>query len=173
MNNKILLLKEPLNYSYICSIILFCFTLCSTLFLSYANKNIVSEVDGYNKKIEERDESLKNLENNEELQVYALLEANKKSLDLLKKRSQIVSYVQHLKWIARAYDLEISWFQMDWWVIRTQVEAKSDDLWVSYKKIVHFMKAYKENKKALFDIEPIKTFRWYDNLRFHIDFRIK
>lgn len=134
--------------------------------LDYTN----SQLD---QKISEREADIKVLESDPKIQVYSLIEANKYTIVSLEKMSLITKYINHIKSISKKYDVSFEWFTIKNWEINTISLVNSTDKWLAYAKTKDFIKNYRLDDKALFNLEFISSIEWGDSMKIPLIFKLK
>jgi hypothetical protein len=87
--------------------------------------------------------------------------------------NKIPTYINHLGDIQTKYDIKFTWFILsDLW-LDTIVEVKSDDKAIAYQKARDFIKNYRKDPDALFNLDFINQISWMDNIKFKVHFKIK
>ncbi len=124
-------------------------------------------------KIFEREVDIKVLESDPKIQVYSLIEANKSTIIGLEKRSMITKYVNHIKSISKKYDVAFEWFTISNWIINTVSLISSTDKWLAYAKTRDFIKNYRLDDKALFNLEFISSIEGGDSMKIPLIFKLK
>ncbi len=163
---------------YITSVSFLVFILVITFWLNFYNNSIKD----FNSEKENSITWLKNIiegyKNNEELNVYSLIQTSKNYLDKLHYNSKITDFLTHMNYIKEKYDLDFRWFVFNWEVISTSVMIESDEYSdtnykLAYQKVVDFISKYREDHDALFELEFVDRIVWYDEMKFDVDFKIK
>jgi len=125
-------------------------------------------------KIEERKSDIRELSKDDKLQVFALIESNKFSIDELTKRTDVTKYIMHLKAVAQKYDLVFEWFKLSQWTLKSSVIIESSEEWgIAYTKTIDFIKNYRSEKNWLFELNFINSIEWMDSMKFNVNFDIK
>jgi len=155
------------------SIIFLIIVIILTLSLFWYNIYLEKKSEELTTKVKELENSIKEVESDDSFKVFSLIDANKKVLKELEKRTKITNYIQHLYFLKQEYDLNFKWFSAWNWEIQTSISLLSDDNWVAYKKLVNFISEYRKDKNALFELKFINRVLWYDNMKVNIDFKIK
>lgn len=146
----------------------------STLGLFLYNTHLNNETSKILIEKNEITSSIKELSKNEELQIFALLEDNGSSIDILTKRSDVTKYIQHLKAIWQKYDVKFSGFNIASGVIKTNALIESSvEKWIAYTKTKNFIKNYRNEPNGLFDLDFINSIEWMDSMKFAVSFDIK
>jgi len=134
----------------------------------------------YDKKVDKLQWEISTYENsinvkkeNKEIQVYSLLQENKKIIDSLDKKSKIKVLVSHVRNIESTYWIKFSWFNYNNWLLTFWVVAPfSSDSYAS-DRVSYFIKSYREDKNALFNLDFINSFTWFDSMNFSISLKLK
>jgi hypothetical protein len=98
---------------------------------------------------------------------------NKWVINSFEKNNKVTKYINHMNVIAWKYNLEFVWFKLSGWVISSDVKVISDNKSIAYQKVRDFIKKYRIDSKALFDLEFINWIEWMDNMKFKVNFKIK
>ncbi len=163
------------------SIALFVLVLVSSIWLYIYNLYLQDEIWAINKDIIVYKTNIKELKKDEKLQVYTLIEENKKILNEMEKRSKITNYINAVEKISVKMWLEFGDFNYSDGKITTDVVAKTKSLAVSgedviknlaYVKVRDFIKKYRKDQTALFDLGFINSFNWTDEISDTIEFSV-
>ncbi|MDD3793753.1 MAG: hypothetical protein PHI37_02990 [Candidatus Gracilibacteria bacterium] len=144
-----------------------------TVCLFLYNWGLERSVSGLNEKISQRIIDIENLKNDPKVQVYSLIENNKNTIDILEKRSRITDYVKHLNAISKKYDLLFEGFDLNQGKLNLQVIVNSSEKGIAYIKARDFIKNYRLEDNALFDLGFINSIEGSDFLKFNVEFSIK
>ncbi|MDD3144873.1 MAG: hypothetical protein PHV23_02060 [Candidatus Gracilibacteria bacterium] len=134
--------------------------------LDYTN----SQLD---QKISERESDIKILEADPKIQVYSLVEANKSTIVGLEKRSMITKYINHIKSISKKYDVNFEGFTISNGDINTVSLVSSTDKGLAYAKTRDFIKNYRLDDKALFNLEFVSSIEGGDSMKIPLIFKLK
>jgi len=118
-------------------------------YLEWKNNELKDECSAKQKLVAEKKQQKK-------LKIYSLYTMNKANIDKLEKYSKIKLYINHLESITNKYNIIFKWFSYFNWEIKTIAYSVSDAKSIDYQKTVKFLREYKKDSKALFNIEPIK-----------------
>ena len=149
-----------------------------TLGLYVYNIKLISSNTSLNESISIKEQSINSLKKNPNIIASSLYNTNKKSIDKLEDYSRISIYINHIIKLRSIYSIDFRWFKYSWGKLSTTVVSSSDSVWINYKKVVRFIKEYRENKDlvALFDLELVKNIvsknNWVDN-EFNINLTLK
>lgn len=147
-----------------------------TIVLFWYNKYLESKNNWISESITDIENKLSNLREDKEIQVYELLDIHRSKMNILEKNSNIVTYMDHLSDLSKRYKISFKWFSMTNWDLKTDIEARR--LWSiktdpAYIKVKDFIKLYREDKEALFDLDFINSFEWMDNIKFSVNLKVK
>jgi hypothetical protein len=117
--------------------------------------------------------SIKKLQENRSVQVYTLLEENKKLVESLEKKSKINNFIYNIRELQTAYTIIFKWFNYSNWIISTSVFVPFNINMTAANRVSYFIKSYREDKNSLFDLDFINTFNWNDNMTFNVNFKLK
>jgi len=136
-------------------------------YLEWKNNDLKEEYSTKQKLVAEKKQQKK-------LKIYSLYTMNKSAIDKLEKYSKIKLYINHLESISNKYHIIFKWFAYNNWEIKTLAYSVSDAKNIDYQKTVKFLREYKKDSKALFNIEPIKLVNTLESSqKFPIVFKIK
>lgn len=140
------------------------------LWLDYDSRNQLQA------KISENNDKIREINNKPEIQVYKLLETNKRAIDELAKRSEVSKYILHLKSLAGTrYWINFQWFTLANWAIATTavIESSLQEKKISYEKTRDFIRNYRTDTGALLDLQFVNVIEWMDTIKFDSNFKIK
>ena len=166
-------INKKTSSSYMTSLVFLIIVIVSTVGLNYYNNSLITEVESIKNSINTIDDNIAEVEKDKNLQIYSLLELNKWVIESYEKMNNITKYINHMNIISRVYDLEFTGFNLSNWVLSTNIEIMSDDNWIAYVKTKDFIKKYRNDAKALFDLSFINSVEWMDIMKFKVDFKIK
>lgn len=144
-----------------------------TLGLYFYNSSLEKGISKIQVEISDSKSQIAILESNPEMQVYWLIKANKKTLEAFEKNNKITQYISHLKEIGIKYKVNFEWFNFSDWVLKTNAIIESNNESIAYNLTKDFIKWYREDPKALFDLGFIKSFKWMDSIKFSVSMNIK
>jgi hypothetical protein len=137
------------------------------------NNSIQKDIEKLKNNISWIETSIKEVESDKKLQIYSLLELNSRVIKSYKSMNNITRYINHMNVIQAKYDLLCKWFTLNNWELFTNIEFVSDDKAIAYQKTRDFLKNYRTDSKALFDLQFVNTIEWMDNMKFKWYFKIK
>ena len=148
--------------------------LSATLWLFLFNTHLINWNENIRSNVADIKSDIKELSKDEKLQVFALLEDNQNSIDILTKRTNVTKYIQHLKAIGQKYDISFKGFNISSGNIKTQATVESsEEKWIAYVKLANFLKNYKDEPNGLFNLAFINSVAWMDSMKFSASFDIK
>ncbi len=125
-------------------------------------------------KLSKVEKNIKDLKKDRNLQVYYLLKENASVIEKLEKRSRVSDYINHLIKISSENSISFSWFNMSNGKILTKASSKDKtNNILAYMNVKNFIKRYRADEEALFDLEFINSFQWMDEIDFDVTFSIK
>ena len=155
------------------SIIFLVVVVLSTIIMSLYNNSIQNDIQEIKTNISWIESSIKEVENDKKLQIYSLLELNSNVIRSYKSMNNITMYINHMNVIQAKYDLSFKWFNLSNWELFTDIEIVSDDKAIAYQKTRDFLKNYRNDSKALFDLQFVNNIEWMDDMKFKWYFKIK
>jgi ABC-type Na+ efflux pump permease subunit len=135
-------------------------------YLGSKNQELTKEIATITAKV-------KALEMDKKLQILDLVRVNKTTLDTLAKRSQITSYIEHLKSISGQYDIIFEWFNFANGAISTKWILKDNEKWLAFVKLATFIDEYRKNKDVPFNLSFINAVNWQDQIEVTLTFKLK
>ena len=118
--------------------------------------------------ISDLEKSISEIQENKLVQSYNLISINKKSMDVLKRRSQIPQFIAHIDNISDEYDVEFKGFDYYNGSLTTSVKVDSSKEKLAYEWTVNFIKSYRNKDWTLFDLDFINNFLGQDKISFDI-----
>lgn len=100
------------------------------------------------------------------IETYQNYQRQKDIFDTLAYRSQIPTFVQHLKRNFLRQWLDAKWFSYRDGKISLPVEWRTDERWFWFEKVEKFLHEYPLRADRLLSIEPVTLFSWHDTIRF-------
>ena len=144
-----------------------------TIAMNFYNNSIKNDIENIKSEISVIESSIKDVEKDKKIQIYSLLELNANVIDAYKKNNKITRYINHMNVIQAKYDLVFKWFTFSNWELSTSVEIISDNKAIAYQKTRDFLRDYRRDKKALFDLDFVNQITWMDDMKFKVNFKIK
>lgn len=141
--------------------------------LSGFNYILESKISGLEEKIGQYDLSIKEKQKDKNIQVYNLLKENKKVIEDLGKKSQINKFIYHLRETQNTYGVSFKWFNYSNWVVTSTAFIPFNTDMTAANRVSYFIKNYREDKAALFDLDFINTFNWFDSMTFNVSLKLK
>jgi len=145
----------------------------STISMFFYNSLLEWDIEVIKTSISNYELSIKEVEKDKKIQIFSLLELNQWLLNSYKKMNKISTYINHMNVIQAKYDLKFEWFNLSNWKLVSAIEITSDDNWIAYQKTRDFIKNYRTDNKALFDLGFINQVEWMDDMKFKVSFEIK
>lgn len=136
---------------------------------SYLSKSIESVTN----EIAQIDWSISKIQENRSIQVYNLIQENKKVLATLEKKSKVKDFIYHIRSLEIPFGLTFKWFNYTNWNLSMQVLAPFDSNTLASNRVSMFIKAYREDKNAPFELWFVNTFNWFDSMTFSVNFKLK
>ena len=134
---------------------------------------MITESQDLQSKITQIDTNINELSKDKSLEIFALINANKKTIEIMESRSKVTTYIKHMKSIAGLYDIEFRGFEISGSQISTNAFVRSDDNGIAYKKLVKFIENYRNNENSLFELPFINRVLGYDDMKLAISFKVK
>ena len=172
MTENNVIAKKSLT-SYIASITFLGLALLITIVLHFYNNYLWSEIEDIKTDIVSIESNISEVEKDKSLQVYSLLELNKTTINSYEIMNKVTKYINHMNVIKAKYSLEFNWFNLSNWKIITIINIESDNKWIAYQKTRDFINKYRNDSKALFELDFINWVEWMDNMKFKANFNIK
>jgi len=155
------------------SIVFLIIVVLSTIIMAIYNNSIRNDIEKIKTNISWIESSIKEVENDKKLQIYSLLELNSNVIKSYKSMNNITMYINHMNVIQAKYDLSFKWFKLANWELLTNIEIVSDDKAIAYQKTRDFLKNYRKDSKALFELQFVNNIEWMDDMKFKWYFKIK
>lgn len=130
-----------------------------------------------NQKLETRisykNEEINKIKEDKNIQVYSLILDNKKTLDKLENNSDISKFIDGLIYIKNNYYLRLEWFNYSNWTVTTKATVDSERVWNAYVVVSSFIKKYRKDEKAIFDLSFIPKIVWNSDIFFNLKLEVK
>lgn len=161
-------------WNYKLSITFLVVIIIGTVALYLYNNFLWGQLEEIKKTISSYENSIKEIEQDKNLQIYSLLELNKKTIEKYKVMNDISGFINHMNSIGIKYGLKLYWFQLSSEKIETLIKSDSDAKTIAYKKIVDFISTYRADENAKFDLLFVDWVEWWmDEIKFKVNFKIK
>lgn len=153
------------------SVWIFVFVLILSVWLYIYNIYIEKDIENIQSEKESIAKKVSDLQNDEKIQLYSLLNENKAYLEKIHKFSRINDYIKELNTTASKFNISLTWFQYWNGKISTQWLAEDDiNLW--WEKTKNFIEYYRKEKKD-YTLWFINTFQWSNSIQFSVQLDIQ
>jgi hypothetical protein len=143
------------------------------IWLFLFNSYLESKVQNLDENVWKYNNSIKTLQENRSVQVYTLLEENKKLTESLEKKSKINSFIYNIRELQTTYWIIFKWFNYSNWIISMSAYVPFSINSTAANTVSYFIKNYREDTNSLFDLDFINTFNWNDSMTFNVNFKLK
>lgn len=123
--------------------------------------------------LEQVKESISVIEEDEKVQVYSVYAKNIPLFRKMAEASKIPVMINHLKRVFTIQGVTYKWFSYGEGKAQIELSLETNDSGYAYEKVIKFLKNYRENEEALFTIDQITSFTWYDRMNFTADLILK
>lgn len=147
--------------------------LLSTVLMAFYNSSIKKDIEKIKMDISLIDDSINEVKQDKKLQIFSLLESNDSVINSYKMMNKVTTYINHMNVIQAKYDLKFKWFSLNNWDIVSDIEIVSDDKAIAYQKTRDFLRWYRADSKALFNLDFVNQIEWMDDMKFEAYFKIK
>lgn len=165
--------KEKKQSSFYLAIGFLVVVVCVTLLLYLYVSKLEKEVSSLESNIAQIDNSITELKNNPDIRAYNIYEKNRGLLEKLTYESRVTSFVNHFKKNFIKYGVNGRWFSYSNGNVSVEMSAETNDNGYAYEKVRRFLEWYKTDEKALFEMAPISSFAWYDEIKFSGQYSLK
>lgn len=136
-------------------------------------QSVVSQRDDISTAINQIDTSISERLSNPNIQAYNVYEKNRGLLEKMSYESKITAFVNHLKKNFIKYSVSGEWFSYNNGLVSVAMSAETNDNGYAYEKVLKFIRWYETDEKAIFELEDISTFTWYDQIKFDGSYQLK
>ena len=156
--NKKVYKKKKLSSLYI-SIWFLIFAVVLSTGLYVYNMTLENNNKDLENDIQTKETSIRELKKDPKIVASSLYNSNLNTIKKIEDYSKITLYIDHMIKLRRIYNIDFKWFKYSGGDLTTQVIARSDSVWINYKKVVKFIREYRLNEdlSALFDLWLIKS----------------
>ena len=156
------------------SIIFFIFIIVITLAIFFYNKILTSDIGEITQSLETKKNSIEEIKEDSNIQVKELLDINANAIDNLEKKTKVLDFIYHVKYISAKYDILFSAFNYaNERVSLDAVIKTAEDGTPAYEKLRSFIADYRIDEDAKFQLDFISRFVGQKRISFHTDFIIK
>lgn len=142
--------------------------------LFFYNSQLQKQNIDLNSQIEQLSSSIKNIQQDSNIQAYSIYEKNQDFLEKLAEQSKIPSFVSHLRKHFAIHGLDSKGFSYSQWWISVELSAQTNESGYAYQKVVKFLRDYNALwEDALFTPRFVAVFDGYDKINFTGDFKLK
>lgn len=161
------------KWKNIYNIIFFVFVLLITISLVSYNYFLNKDIAAINNQIELRQTSITNINKDENINLYNLINVNRKILEKLEKRSQVITFIEHLNKVKNDYRMDLKGFSYSDWILSSSVTIINNTDAFAYNLAETFISSYRKNEKNIFELWFINSIKWNDNIKFNVEFKLK
>ena len=165
--------KKKKSSTFYVGVIFLFLTVLGTGMLYLFTQSLHSENDQILAETATIDTAISEERNDEAVQIYSIYQKHKLLLERLDQHSQIPLFASHIKKNFLKYGISGEWFDYADGVVQINITAKTDDRGYAYQKIVRLLDEYKQDEKALFDLWPVSSFTWHDQIKYSLGFNLK
>ncbi len=162
--------KQKKNFT---SIIFLIVVVVSTLLLHFYNSSIETSIEKIKMEISSYDSNIKEVEKDKKIQIFTLLELNDNVIRGYKLMNKIPKYINHLRYIETKYSVKFTGFSFNNLELSSRIEIISDDKAIAYQKTRDFLKNYRKDPEALFNLWFVNQIEWMDKMKFSVKFKVK
>lgn len=141
--------------------------------LYYYNMQLDSELWDLESDITQVETSIDSINQESDVQIYSIYSRHQDFLKRLEVNSKISSMVNHLKRTFTIHELQYDRFSYSNETVTIDLSLETNDSWYAYEKVTSFLRNYRENEQALFDVEQVSEISWYDRMSFTAVFTLK
>lgn len=175
-NNKKINYIESKKKGLIVPIVFLVICIVLSLSLFAYNKFLEAQIGEIQEKTAEFEATALNLQEQVEIKVYSIIDANKFTIEELEKRSEITKYLNHFKDLSEEYSINFQGFSISKWVINTTIVVNSStdvNEKLPYQKVTDFISSYRSDSEAILSLEFIDMIEWMDSIKFNATFKVK
>jgi len=166
--------KQKINIKKInFPIIFLVFVILSTIWLYWYNFYIESDNQKIETRISEKKTEINKIKEDKNIQVYALISDNKKTLNKLESYSQITRFMNSLTYIEDNYSLILEWFNYSNWIITTKASTNPEKVSNAYVATYSFIEKYRNEKDVDFKLPYISKVIWNSQMSFNLKLEVK
>ncbi|MDP2090083.1 MAG: hypothetical protein Q8K30_00670 [Candidatus Gracilibacteria bacterium] len=167
-------LSDKSKSTYFSSIVFLVVVVVITVLLYLYNNYLKNNILDIQNTITTVESSINEVENDKNIQIYRLIQLNKEVIASYESMNNITKYINNLNILEREYNLDFTGFEISKGEISTSVITSTDqELGAAYQKTRDFIKKYREDKKALFDLAFITSVEGMVDMKFNVNFKIK
>ena len=161
------------NKNNLKSVVFLIIVIMVTVWLKFYNNSLYEETQKIKTEISSYDSRIKEVQKDKKIQIYTLLELNNSVIRGYKLMNKISTYINHMKYIETKYWVKFSWFGLNDLTINSKVKIISDDKAIAYQKTRDFLKKYRVDPNALFNLKFVNQIEWMDEMKFKVEFDVK
>lgn len=165
-------INKKSSSGYMGSIVFLVIVVASTVWLNMYNNYLTTEIEGIQKSISSYETNISEVESDENIKIYSLLEINKWVIGAYEKMNKVTTYINHMIEIEDEYNIKLTWFDLSKWIITTNIQSLSNDDFIAYQKTRDFIKKYRADWNWLFNLGFINSVEWMDIMKFKVKFKI-
>lgn len=117
--------------------------------------------------------SILTVKSDKRIQIKELVDLNGGLLEKMHERSNIVAYVNHIREIRSKYGIALDQFNYANGKIEMSSKVNTDERWVAYSKLSHFITSYRQDPEAKFNLSFINSVTGQDSMSLAVNFSVK
>ena len=141
--------------------------------LYFYNSSIVSKNNDLDVSIAELNASIEEQRKDSNVQVYQLISDNGGAIRKMEAYSQITDFLDHIAYIEKRHKLIFDGFNYSSGVLSTKWSVSSSRWTAAYKTVADFIKEYRSDTEALFDLDFVNQITGSSQMSFGIKFNVK
>lgn len=167
--------NKAYKWMYI-SIWLFIIVLVLNIWFYFYNSSLTSKVKNFDDEVVKVENNIKEINNDDKVMLYTLIQANKIFLDKYVYLSKIPEFINNLNELSKTFKVKFENFSYGNSTVNTSVIAIDD--WISLwyqksKKLIWSFRDKSVDNKQLFSLSFIDFIDWQNEMRFNAKFKIK
>lgn len=165
--------EKKKSQTFYVAVVLLVLVIAITVGLHYYSYTQTATLQENKVTLEQVEKSILDIEQDEKVEIYSIYATNKQLFIKMAEASKIPVMVNHLKRVFTIQWVTYKWFAYNDGVAQIDLSLDTNDSGYAYEKVTKFLKNYRENEEALFTIDQISSFTWYDRMNFSADLTLK
>jgi len=144
-----------------------------TIWLYYYSHTLEKSLEENQTTLAQLETSISDIQQDEKIQIYSIYKQNENVFRKLSNASKIPSMISHLKRVFAIQEVNYNGFSYNNEKVQMDLSLETNDSSYAYEKVTKFLNNYRANEEALFTIDQVSSFSWYDRMNFTVELTLK
>lgn len=152
--------------------------------LYFYNSRLQTQIIHHEENMRNIEQNISELQNDEKVKLYTILNANKNFLEVYEKMAQVPEFINNLKDLSKNFKISFLDFNYSNSVVNTTVIAQDDAVSLAYQKWNKFIANFRNTTPIqqtggllpsphIFSLNFVNQFEWQNEIKFNIWLKLK